>query len=323
MVEISELTKQYGSFSAVKSVSFRVEPGETFALLGPNGSGKTTILKCIAGLAFATTGSVRIGGLDLRKDPVRARAQISYLPQRFSFHENLTAREVMNYYARIRKLAPGRVDAALSESGLKLNGFLDKPVGKYSGGMVQRLGIAVALLPDAPLLILDEPAVNLDPEGAIAFRETLQSIARQGRTILFSSHRLSDVELLADRVAVLVGGRLVALESIARLRSQLTAGAKLRIALKSPDAKFVDAAISAGASEAAMMDNAIVVSCEPALRAGILSAVQTAGGVIESFSTDEASIEEMYINYVHQDDIGISPDSFDGVQQTRAPTSRN
>lgn len=172
MVEVSGLTKRYGGFTAVGGISFEVRPGECFALLGPNGSGKTTTLKCLAGLALPSAGRVRISGIDLFENPRAAKALLSYLPQRVAFHENLTAREILAFYCRLRALPPERIAAVLEE--LDLGGFQDKTMGEFSGGMVQRLGIAVALLPEAPLLLLDEPAVSLDPEGAIRFREVLR-----------------------------------------------------------------------------------------------------------------------------------------------------
>jgi Cu-processing system ATP-binding protein len=152
------------------------------------------------------------------KNPQQARSRMSYLPQRVSFPDNLTAREVLEFYRRVRKLPARRVDEILSGTRFEFNGFTDKAVGKFSGGMIQRLGLALACLPDAPILLLDEPTASLDLEGAIRFREFLLSLKREGQTIVFTSHTLADVERLADRVAILVGGRLVALESVESLK---------------------------------------------------------------------------------------------------------
>ncbi|HEX5083745.1 MAG TPA: ABC transporter ATP-binding protein [Blastocatellia bacterium] len=217
MIQIEHLIKTFGEHTAVGGVSFEIERGETFALLGPNGSGKTTTLKCVAGLVKPSSGKILIDGFDVWENPQQARSRMSYLPQRVSFPDNLSAREVLEFYRRLRKLPPRRVDEALS-GRFNFNGFADKAVGKFSGGMVQRLGLAVACLPDAPILLLDEPTVSLDLEGAIRFREFLLSLKREGKTIVFTSHTLADVERLADRVAILVGGRLVALESVESLK---------------------------------------------------------------------------------------------------------
>ena len=206
MLEVKHLTKKFGAFTALDDVSFQVKPGETFALLGPNGSGKTTTLKCSVGLVAPTSGRVLINDVDVQKGGRALKSLFSYLPQRVTFSENLTAREILGFYCRLRKLPTERVAKALQRANF--NGFADRPVSQFSGGMVQRLGIAIAFLPEAPLLILDEPTISLDPEGAISLKDLIFSLKRDGRTIVFSSHVLSDVDQLADRVAILVGGRL-------------------------------------------------------------------------------------------------------------------
>ncbi len=307
MVEVSQLTKFYGKFSALENVSFEVRTGETFAVLGPNGSGKTSILKCIAGLIFPSSGFVRVRGIDVCDPGGKSRALLSYLPQRAAFNESLTARELVRFHARLRDLPPARVEQALAASGLGLNGFCDQPVGTYSGGMIQRLAIMLVLLPDAPLLILDEPAASLDPEGAILFREVLRSLKRTGKTILFSSHGLADVELLADRVAVLVGGRLVALEPVSRLERDVTV--RLRIVLKNPDPRYGAAALTAGASDAVLANETLTVCCAPEVHQPVLHAIQQAGGVVERISTDRGTLEELYLRYVKNvSDPGMDPD---------------
>src|SRR5262245_13136437 len=213
MIEVRNLTKQYGDHVAVNDVSFTMNAGETFALLGPNGSGKTTLLKCLVGLVAPTRGEIRVNQFDVWESGPQARQLLSYLPQRVALPESLTAREVLSFYAQLRRMPFSRVEELLARPQFHFNGFSNKPVSQYSGGMVQRLGLAVACLPDAPILLLDEPTVSLDPEGAIRFREFLLSLKREGKTIVFTSHALADVEQLAGRVELLVGGRLAAVGS--------------------------------------------------------------------------------------------------------------
>jgi ABC-type multidrug transport system ATPase subunit len=220
MIEVRNLTKEFGAFAAVNGVSFDVAEGTTFALLGPNGSGKSTILKCLAGLSTPSRGDISIAGVDALKKPQLARRSISYLPQRVDFHDCLTGQEVLEFYCRLRKLPATTIETALHRSEFDFNGFCEKRVSELSGGMRQKLGLAVACLPDAPILLLDEPTVGLDPAGAIAFRKFLKSLKGQGKTIVFTSHVLADVEMLADRVAILVDGKLVAVESIEELRQR-------------------------------------------------------------------------------------------------------
>jgi len=235
VLEVHELRKQFGKIIAVDDVSFRVQKGETLALLGPNGSGKSTILRCLAGLMLPTSGAITIAGREPRASGTRRC--FSYLPQRVTFPENLTAREVVEFYCRLRKLPLGRAVQALEDANIP-----DRMVREFSGGMAQRLGIAIAMLPDAPLLILDEPTASLDPEGVIQFRRFLATLKERGETTIFSSHVLSDVEALADWVAVLVGGRLAAIESVDALRRKLAR----RLSLEEVYLKYVHEMHSGG-----------------------------------------------------------------------------
>lgn len=231
-VEVRSLDKRFGNFQAVTDVSFAVAPGEAFALLGPNGSGKTTTLKVIAGLAPPSSGQVLVDGIDVWRRPREAKARFSYLPQRVAFPENLTALEVVRFYARLRHLPESRAAESLAMVELDRPDCAGKPVGAFSGGMTQRLGIAVTLVSGASLLIFDEPTANLDPEGAGRFLAIVGDLKRAGTTVLFSSHVLSDVETVADRAALLLDGRLVAGDSVRALRPALRRTAAARAGLE-------------------------------------------------------------------------------------------
>ena len=219
-IEVQNLTKRFGDFTALDNVSFSVAEGETLALLGPNGSGKTTSLKCLVGLTMPTSGKISIGSHDLMTQARAAKSLMSYLPQRVAFNDQLTAREVLQFYCRLRRLPEQRIDETLATPNFHFNGFSNKAVSQFSGGMVQRLGLAVACLPNAPILVLDEPTSSLDPKRAIEFRQFLASLKREGKTIVFSSHILNEVMQLADRVAIMVEGRLVALNPVSALRTE-------------------------------------------------------------------------------------------------------
>jgi Cu-processing system ATP-binding protein len=300
MICVEHLTKSFGGYTAVNDVSFEIKPGETFALLGPNGGGKTTTLKCMVGLFEPTRGKILIDGFDVRAKPQQAKSRMSYLPQRVNFPDSLTAREVLDFYCQLRKLSPQRVEETLSGARFNFNGFTDKPVSKFSGGMIQRLGLAVACLPDAPILLLDEPTVSLDPEGAIRFRRFLLSLKREGKTIVFTSHVLADVEQLADRVAILVDGKLVALESIEALREGLNRHSRMRVVLSHPSDGLVEAARQAGASEASLEGDALVIASLPEDRARILQVIERSGGGVARFTTQEQSLEDIYLRYIHE-----------------------
>lgn len=299
-VEVCNLSKRFGGFLALEEVSFAVEPGEAFALLGPNGSGKTTTLKSIAGLVPPTSGKVLVDGIDAWKCPREAKRRLSYLPQRVAFPENLTAREVLEFYCRLRRVPTSRAAGALERAGLDRVECGTRFVGTFSGGMSQRLGIAVALLADAEILILDEPTASLDPEGAAAFLDTIEQLKHGGTTVLFSSHVLSDVEALADRVALLLDGRLVAIESVEELRRVLRRSAPTRARLRRAGDLAIRAAHRAGATDIRIDGRVLTFASDAEDRISILRSVEDAGCGVESFSTEEGSLQELYLRYIHE-----------------------
>ena len=300
-IKVQNLTKRYGDFTALDNVSFTVEEGQTVALLGPNGSGKTTSLKCLVGLTIPTSGKISIAGYDLRTQARQAKQLLSYLPQRVAFHEQLTAREVLRFYCRLRRLPDRRIDETLATPNFHFNGFSDKSVSQFSGGMLQRLGLAVTCLPNAPVLVLDEPMSSLDPEGAIQFREFLACLKQQGKTIIFSTHILDDVERLADRVAILVGGRLIALQSVSTLREELMRTSQMRIELRRPDVSELEAARRAGATEAHFDGSSLVIKSYPEDRLQILRALDAKDGQVLKFLTEHVSLEDIYMRYVNRE----------------------
>jgi len=298
MISIRHLTKRFGTFCAVDDVSFEVRPGEIVAILGPNGSGKTTTLKCVAGLVSPSAGEVRVEGFDPWTQAVEAKRRLSYLPQRVAFPEMLTAREILEFYCRLRKLPLQRAAEALAHS--QFNGFGDRAVREFSGGMLQRLGIEVLSLPDAPVLLLDEPTTGLDPEASLRLREFLQARRQEGKTVLLTSHLLSEVEELADRAAILVGGRLVAVEPVASLCQRLLTACRMQIMLLNPEVRFIASAERAGAIAAELKGSRLIVTSRSEDRLLVLQSLETAGARIERFSTEEPSLEEVYLRYVYE-----------------------
>jgi ABC-type multidrug transport system ATPase subunit len=301
-INVTNLTKKFKDFVALDDVSFTVAPGETFALLGPNGSGKTTTLKCMVGLTLPTAGKISVDGFDVSRNSREAKKLMSFLPQRVSFSDQLTGREVLQFYCRLRRIPAQRIDQTLNAPDFHFNGFFEKPVSEFSGGMIQRLGLAVACLPDAPVLVLDEPTVSLDPNGAIQFREFLAALKRKGKTIVFSSHVLADVEQLADRVAILVGGKLVALQSVTALREELLRSSRLRVMLGNPHTGLLKAVRACGVDGAVLQQDSLVITSHAEDRLRVLRAIDAAGGRITSFATEELSLEDVYMRYVSEED---------------------
>jgi len=283
--------KRFGAHAAVEDVSFSIERGEAVALLGPNGSGKTTTLKAAAGLVRPTSGRVLVGNPPADASTPAARASISFLPQRVSFPESLTGAEVVEFYRRLRRSSLERTKEVLRMASL--NGASARPLSTYSGGMVQRLGLAVAALPDAPVLLLDEPTAALDPEGLCAFYGLVDRRRRDGRTLLFSSHQLGDVERLADRFLLLIGGRLAASLSRRELTERLSKRGVLRLSLEAAPADLL-AAVRRVAPSATWSGDELVIPGPAAERPRALDAVREAGGRIVNLVAEEARLDSLY-----------------------------
>jgi len=206
MLALTGITKAFGRRLVLDGVDLQIEAGERVALLGANGSGKTTTLRCIAGLAHADSGSIAIGGCDVAADPVRARSRMSYLPQKSVFPTTLTVREALGVVAKLRHLEPASVDREIHDCQLET--LAGCGVGQLSGGERQRLAIAMAFLPAVDLYLFDEPSANLDPMASRLLFTRARQLAAEGRTLLFTTHVAADVRHLATRIVLLRNGRI-------------------------------------------------------------------------------------------------------------------
>jgi len=224
MIDVEHLGKRYGRHQAVDDVSFTCPPGTITGFLGPNGAGKSTTLRMICGLTRPSAGSSTVAGVPYHRLPNPAR-QVGVLLDAQAQHSGRTGRETLVLAARTTGLDRRRVDHLLELVGLA-GAAVDRRVGGYSLGMRQRLGIAQALLGDPRLLVLDEPANGLDPEGILWMRRLLRDFADQGGTVLLSSHLLHEVEAVADRLVVISAGRIVARGAVDELLA--TAGVRVR-----------------------------------------------------------------------------------------------
>lgn len=291
MIEYRSFTKRYGAQAAVADLTLEVTHGEVVALLGPNGSGKTTALKAAAGLIRPTAGDVLLGEPPRPAREPAARSAISYLPQRVSFPEALTGREVVGFYQALRGVPARRTVDVLRFASL--NGAGARGVGTYSGGMVQRLGLAVAMLADAPVMLLDEPTAALDPDGLAAFYALIDRRKQERGTMLFTSHQLGDAERLADRFAVLVEGRLVTTLTAGQLRERLDAKGtmRLRVGERQPGGRT---RLSTAVPGAAWEGDELVVPGGPAVRPCAIEAVRAAGCELRGLTTQEGRLDELY-----------------------------
>ncbi|MEO0067971.1 MAG: ABC transporter ATP-binding protein [candidate division WOR-3 bacterium] len=223
-VTVKSLVRNYGSLTAVDNISFNIHPDEIFALIGPNGSGKTTTLRVIATLLKPSAGSVSVFGLDVVKQAAAVRKVISYLPEEAGAYRNLSGLDYLRFMAtfytkdtaeRDRLVERGK---ELADLGRRIN---DK-VSTYSKGMVRKLLLARALMTEPKLAILDEPTSGLDVENSTEIRQRIKDFARKGTTVLLSSHNMLEVEFLSHRVAIIRQGRIIALGTPAELKSQYT-----------------------------------------------------------------------------------------------------
>jgi Cu-processing system ATP-binding protein len=288
VIRYENFSKRFGSVSAVSGLSLEIGRGEIVALLGPNGSGKTTTLKAAAGLLSPSEGTVLVGDPARPATDARARAAISYLPQRVSFPDSLTGREVVDFYARLRGTKLSRTDEVLRFASL--NGASHRPVGTYSGGMTQRLGLAVAALPEPEVLLLDEPTAALDPDGLCAFYGLAVQIRKENRSVVFTSHHLGDVEQLADRFGILVGGKLVALMTNRELAERLGRRAIMRVMIDRP-AETITPHLNV---KTYAIGNEVRVEVAPEMRLAALDAIRGAGAQIQSVVTEEMRLEALY-----------------------------
>ncbi len=211
MVELAGVTKRYGRFWALKGLDLAVRAGETVALLGPNGAGKTTALRILTGQLKPDRGRVRIAGYDVWRQPIAAKRAFGYVPDRPYLYGKLTGVEFLRFVAGLYRIpqaeAERRIEAELAR--FRLTRFAAALIETYSHGMRQKLTFAAALLPRAPVLVVDEPMVGLDPVAARTVRELLSGYARPGRAVLFSTHQLELAEAVADRVVLVHEGRVV------------------------------------------------------------------------------------------------------------------
>jgi len=212
MIRFQGLTKRYGPLTAVRDLTLDVRPGEVVALLGPNGAGKTTALRCLATLLAPTAGTVSVFGADARREPLEVRRRIAFLAASMGLYERLSARELVTYFGRLHGMEgqalEARVDGLVEMFGI--GEFRDRLCGRLSTGQRQRVSLARALVHDPPALILDEPTLGLDILSGRTIHDFIARERSLGKAVLFSTHQMEEVDLLADRVGVLRRGELVA-----------------------------------------------------------------------------------------------------------------
>ena len=293
MISVKDLTKEYGQTLAVDHISFEVPKGQIVGFLGPNGAGKSTFIRLLLGFLHPTAGSAHVLGLDIARDSVAIRSRIGYLPGGIAFHDGLTGERHLDDLADLSG-RPSVRRAALCDR-LELAGrTLRRPIRDYSRGMRQKLGIVQALQHDPALAILDEPSEGLDPLMQRAFYSILDDVRAAGRTVLFSSHVLSEVERVCDRVAVVRAGRLVANEDVAALLARRKRRVELQFEGEPPDLTNVP-----GVSEVVIVDGGLTCALAGDPRP-LLNAV--ASLAISDLLIEPARLEDAFLELYATDD---------------------
>jgi ABC-2 type transport system ATP-binding protein len=308
VISAENLTKVYGTRTALDHVSFEVPEGEIFGFVGPNGAGKTTTLRILAGLLEPTGGHASIGGVDVARQPDLVHSRLGYMPDFFGVYDQLTVSEYLDFYAACYRQPKQRRTKVVAEL-LELIGLTerrDQMVDTLSRGLKQRLCLARALVHDPVVLLLDEPASGLDPRARVEMREILKELRRMGKTIIISSHILPELTELCTMIGIIDHGRMRATGSVQEVIQHLSAGRRVRIAVVGdPEAAMAILKPLAAVSDVGIANGAIEASYEgdESTAAEILQAL-TAGGIkVSGFSQADGGLEEAFMRAT-SDEVG-------------------
>lgn len=291
-IEVENLTKRYGNLLAVNGISFKVRTGEVFAFLGPNGAGKSTTVEIIDMIRRPTSGKVRLLGMDVTKKKRAIVPRIGVLPQDFSSFDRITVRETLQYYSRLFSRAKADIDGLIGLVNLKDKA--DEQYKNLSGGLQQRLGIAIALVNDPEVVFLDEPTTGLDPRARREVWDVLLGLKQQGKTIFLTTHYMEEAEILADTVAIISKGKIIATGSPAALIEENSN--YLVLTLQSVDANAIEIIRKMGFEP--VHDNhqdlkVRVEHTEDILKT--LNAIKDAGGSFLSLDVRRPNLEEVFL----------------------------
>ncbi len=302
MLELENISKTFATdlfakkMTALKSITLAVNRGEVYAFIGPNGAGKTTTIKLILGLIFPDSGSIFVNGIHYRNKLLRR--QVGYLPDQPYFYDDLTAIEYLKFAGKLFSLSNGEIDKKIKSliPQVGLSGKENVRLRHFSRGMLQRLGMAQALIHDPELLILDEPMTGLDPLGRKEFRDFILQLRQQGKTIFFSSHILADAEMISDRVGILNHGCLIKEMQLNELQSAESQG--VEIVFRKPEAAAM-ADDFPWKVEVVNHNGIMTLEDENAVFQAV-EWVQHAGGQIVSISPKRKTLEDIFIQEVKQ-----------------------
>jgi ABC-2 type transport system ATP-binding protein len=298
-IEVEGLVKRYGALAAVDGIGFSVPPGTVFSFLGPNGAGKTTTTEILEGLRHATEGEVRVLGLDPWKEGAALHRRIGVIPQDFRFFEKITPKEAIEYY---RALFHTRVDPHALLEQVELADKADSRFDTLSGGQKQKLGLALALTNDPDICFLDEPTTGLDPHARRAIWAVIRKLKREGRTVFLTTHYLEEAELLADRVAIIHRGKIIASGSPAEIiRAH---GKPARMSVEGSPALAAYLQMNLGASAVVEDGKVSVTLSDKGDALKVLTAIEASGLPWSSFTTTQDTLDDVFVRLVGQMDEG-------------------
>jgi len=294
-IELDGVTKRFGDVTAVSDLDLTVPEGEVFGFLGPNGAGKSTTINLLLDFVRPTAGNVQVLGFDAGEESVAVRRRTGVLPEGYDVYHRLTGRKHVEFAMRSKEV-DGDPDAMLERVGIA--DAADRKAGGYSKGMRQRLVLGMALVGDPDLLILDEPSSGLDPGGAREMRDIVREEADRGATVFFSSHVLSQVEAVCDRVGIMREGELVAEDSIEGLRDAVEGGETLVITVDAASEEDLDAVRALdGVSNATTDGGTVTVTCDADAKTAVIGALEESGVAVKDFQTEETSLEDLFLAY--------------------------
>ncbi|MFD1684747.1 ABC transporter ATP-binding protein [Halobellus litoreus] len=292
-IETRSLSKRFGSLHAVRDLDLTVESGEVFGFLGPNGAGKSTTINILLDFVRRSSGDVNVLGYDPERNPQAVRQRIGVLSEGTGFYPRDTARDHVAFAIEMER-AGDDPDAVLERVGIA--DAADRAVGGFSKGMRKRLGLAIALVGDPEILVLDEPLGGLDPEGAQRLREIIRAERDRGAAVFFSSHIMDQVEAICDRVGILHDGELVAVDTVDRLRTSVAEPARFNLVFASVP-EDVPAAVRAvdGVTDVTVAGETVRVTCrDPAVKSAVVARVDSLDATIRDIDTPGSSLERVF-----------------------------
>lgn len=304
MIEVSHLSKRYGSHLAIEDLSFTVEDGQIYGLLGPNGAGKSTIMNILTGYLAPTGGDVSVAGFSLPEQAQQVKACVGYLPEQPPLYPEMTVQEYLNFVAELKKVprAERRQQVLKAARRTGLEEVLPRLIRTLSKGYKQRVGIAQALLGSPKLIILDEPTVGLDPAQVIEIRKLIRELGRS-HTVILSSHILSEVQAVCSRVLILAKGKLVAVGSPEQLGEMLASGSRLRATALGSSERVLNAVRAVPGIDRVELENEengqVTFTAESAdaadRRAAVSKALTRAGCTVLALAAESKSLEEVFL----------------------------